>query len=99
MDKEKKLGKMRDFVVIGLGRFGRSIATELFVMGNEVLAIDKNSQSVMAVDGKVSSAVTADATSYDILFSLGVQNFDCVINCIGDDLQASILTTLICKDL
>ena len=99
MDKEKKLGKMRDFVVIGLGRFGRSIATELFVMGNEVLAIDKNSQSVMAVDGKVSSAVTADATSYDILFSLGVQNFDCAVVCIGDDLESSLLIVQLCKEL
>ena len=99
MEKDKKLGKMKDFVVIGLGRFGKSIATELYAMGNEVLAIDKNSQGVMAVDGKVSSAVTADATSKDILFSLGVQNFDCAVVAIGGDLESSLLVAQVCKEL
>ena len=99
MDKEKKIGKMKDFVVFGVGRFGKSVATELYAMGNEVLAIDKDSQSVMAIDGKVSSAVTADGTSRDILYSLGVQNFDCAIVCIGDELEASILIVQLCKDL
>ena len=96
---DKKLEKMKDFLVVGLGRFGRSVATELFAMGNEVLAIDKNSQNVVAVEGKVSTAVTADATSYDILYSLGAQNFDCAIICIGDELESSLLIVQLCKEL
>lgn len=99
MEKAKKLGKMKDFVVIGIGRFGKSVAIELFAMGNEVLAIDKVSQNVASVEGKVSSAVTADATSYDILYSLGVQNFDCAIVCIGDELESSLLVVQLCKEL
>jgi len=99
MDKVKKLGKMKDFVVIGIGRFGNSVATELFTMGNEVLAIDRNSQNIVELDGKVSSAVAADATSYDILYSLGVQNFDCAIVCIGDELESSLLVVQLCKEL
>ena len=99
MDKEKKLGKMKDFVVIGLGRFGKSVATELYMMGNEVLAIDKNSQTVMSIDGKVSTAVTADATAKEVLYSLGVQNFDCAIVCVGDDLEGSLLIVQMCKEL
>lgn len=91
--------KMNQFVVIGLGRFGRSVATKLASLGNEVLVIDTNKEAIRQIEGQVSSAVVADATGTGVLHSLGVQNFDCAINCIGDDLQANILTTLICKDL
>ena len=91
--------KMTQFVVIGLGRFGRTVATTLASLGNEVLAIDTNPQLVKKVEQYVSGAVVADSTQSDVLHSLGVQNFDCVVNCIGDDLQSSILTTLNCKDL
>ena len=96
----KKINKkMTQFVVIGLGRFGRSVALTLSDLGMEVLAIDTKPEAVKSLEGIVSGAVVADSTGTDVLHSLGVQNFDCVINCIGNDLQASILTTLICKDL
>ena len=96
----KKINKeMRQFVVIGLGRFGRTIATTLSALGNEVLVVDTCVESIKRIEPLVSGAVVADATGTDVLHSLGLQNFDCVVNCIGDDLQASILTTLICKDL
>lgn len=96
----KKISKkMTQFVVIGLGRFGKAIATNLASLGNEVLVIDTNPEAVKQLEGIVSGAVVADSTGTDVLHSLGVQNFDCAINCIGNDLQASILTTLICKDL
>jgi len=98
MDK-KITTKMNDFLVIGLGRFGRSVATTLYSMGKEVLAIDSKPENVQSLDGKVSTAVTANASSKDILFSLGVQNFDCAIICIGDDLESSLLTAQICKEL
>ena len=91
--------KMKDFVVIGLGRFGKSVATQLYTMGNEVLAIDKVSLEANQMEGKVSSAVTADATKYEIMHSLGVQNFDCAIICIGDELEASLLIVEVCKEL
>ena len=91
--------KMTQFAVIGLGRFGMSVALSLAEQGKDVLAIDIDPETVKQVEQYVSSAVVADSTGTDILFSLGVQNFDCVINCIGENLQASILTTLICKDL
>ena len=96
----KKIAKrMEQFVVIGLGRFGKSLATALSELGKEVLAIDINAESVKQMEGIVSGAVVADATGNDVLHSLGVQNFDCAIVCIGDNLQANILATLICKDL
>ena len=99
-ENEIKLNKkMTQFVVIGLGRFGRSIATRLAEMGKEVLCIDKNESAVKQMQDVVSAAVVADSTEKEVLHSLGVQNFDCAINCIGEDLQSSILTTLNCKEL
>ena len=99
MDKVKNSQKMKDFLVVGLGRFGKSVASELYSMGNEVLAIDKNQQNVLDIEGKVSTAVTADATSMDVLHSLGARNFDCAIVCIGDSIESSLLVVQNCKEL
>jgi len=90
---------MKDFIVLGLGRFGKSVAETLYSMGNEVLAVDADPKRVASLDGKVSTAVTADASSYDILYSLGAQNFDCAIICIGDNLEASLMSAQVCKEL
>ena len=91
--------KMKDFVVIGLGRFGKSVASQLYTMGKEVLAIDRNQLETNQMEGKVSSSITADATKYEIMHSLGVQNFDCAIVCIGEALEASLLVVEACKEL
>lgn len=99
MDKERNLDKLNDFVVIGAGRLGRSVATHLFSQGKEVLVIDKNQANVNALNGKVSTAVTTDAISVEVLHSLGVQNFDCAIVCIATDLESSLLVCQNCKDL
>lgn len=88
-----------DYVVIGLGRFGKSLALNLAELGKNVLAIDNNIQSVEAVEGFVTQAVVADVTQKEVLHSLGVQNFDCAIVCIGGNLTASMLATLSCKEL
>lgn len=99
LENKKIIKEMTQFVVIGLGRFGKSVATTLASLGKEVLAIDKNVENVREMEGKVTSAVLADSTVNNVLHSLGVQNFECAIVCIGDNLQDSILTTLTCKDL
>lgn len=93
------MDKLNDFVVIGINRLGESVATHLFALGKEVLAIDKNQAKISNLGGRVSTAVSTDATSYDVLHSLGVQNFDCVIICINDNLEGSLLTAQIVKDL
>ena len=98
MDK-KITERMKDYIVIGLGRFGKSLATTLYSMGNEVLAVDLDQKKVADLDGRVSTAVSADASSYDILYSLGAQNFDCAIICIGDNLEASLISAQVCKEL
>lgn len=89
----------KEFVVIGLGRFGGSICRELAKMGVSVLAMDKNEDLVNEYSNIVTHAVVGDSTDETILKSLGIRNFDHVIVAIGDDIQASILTTLILKEL
>lgn len=91
--------EFNDYVVIGLGKFGRSIAKNLSEEGKNVLAIDGNPKNIESVENIVTHAVSADVSKKDVLYSLGVQNFDCAIVCIGDDLSASMLSTLICKEL
>ncbi|SDY11693.1 TrkA family potassium uptake protein [Thermoactinomyces sp. DSM 45892] len=87
------------FAVIGIGRFGSSIATTLYKEGNEVLAIDMNESRIDEIKDQVSHAVITDSTDEEALRAIGIRNFDTVIVAIGDDIQASILTVLVLKEL
>jgi trk system potassium uptake protein len=87
------------YAVIGLGRFGSSLATTLHQAGNEVLAIDRNEERIEEYKDHVTYAVVADSTDEEALKNVGIRNFDAVIVAIGDDIQASILTVLILKEL
>ncbi|MDZ5712903.1 potassium channel family protein [Jeotgalibacillus haloalkalitolerans] len=89
----------KEFVVIGLGRFGGSIVRELIEQGMEVMAIDKFEDKVDEFATIATHAVMADSTDEAALRSLGIRNFDHVIVAIGDDIQASILTTLMLKEI
>lgn len=89
----------KQVVVIGLGRFGSSVCQELYKMGHEVLAIDSNMDRVDANRDHSSHAVFANATDESELKALGVRNFDNAIVAIGDDLQASVLCTLMLKEI
>ncbi|WP_017753550.1 potassium channel family protein [Calidifontibacillus oryziterrae] len=89
----------KEFAVIGLGRFGGSICRTLAQEGMEVLAIDINEDRVHEFSNIVSHAVVADTTDESVLKGLGIRNFDHVIVAIGDNIQSSILTTLILKEL
>lgn len=91
--------KKKLFVVIGLGRFGSSVAQTLFSMGYDVMAIDLDEELIDQMKDKVTYGVTADALEERVLESLGVRNFDVAIVAIGNDIQASILITLTLKEL
>ena len=82
---------MKTYVVVGLGRFGQSIACRLCELGNEVLALDKNPEYVQQISNFVTQAVVADAQDSDVLRALGIRNYDCAIVAIGKDLSASVL--------
>lgn len=89
----------KEFAVIGLGRFGGSICRTLAEQGIEVMAIDSNEDRVNEYAMIASHAVVGNTTDEKVLKGLGIRNFDHVIVAIGDDIQASILTTIILKEL
>lgn len=89
----------KEFVVIGLGRFGGSIVRELVEQGADVMAIDASAERVEEFMSIATEAIIADTTDEVVLKSLGLSNFEHVIVAIGEDIQSSILTTLILKEL
>jgi len=90
---------LKQFVVIGLGRFGLSLAETLYDLGHDVLGIDIDEEIVQNVADSITHAVKADATDENVLKALGVRNFDVAVVSIGNDIQASILVTLILKEM
>ncbi len=90
---------MKSFAVIGLGRFGTAVAKVLAELGNEVLAVDKDPEVIKEVSSLVTYAVEADVMDETVLRDLGISNMDAVVISIGSDLQASIMATLISKEL
>lgn len=90
---------MKQFAIIGLGRFGASLARTLIRMGYEVLAIDADAIKVEELAEVVTHAVQANALEEAVLKSLGVRNFDVVVVAIGQDIQSNILVTLLLKEI
>lgn len=91
--------KKNQYAVIGLGRFGSSLAKELKKQGYEVLGIDKYEERVEEMSSVLTHTVVANCIDEDVLRSIGIRNFDCVVVAIGDDIQASILTCILLKDM
>lgn len=89
----------KEIAVIGLGRFGGSIVMELSEMNVDVLVIDTDEARVNEYQDYYSEGIIGDSTDEAMLKSIGIDNYDNVIVAIGDNIQASILSTLILKDL
>lgn len=79
--------------VIGLGRFGSSLALELVKGGHQVLGIDNDDKIVQSLAGELTHVVTANTTDEETLKELGLADLDVAVVAIGADLEASILTT------
>jgi trk system potassium uptake protein TrkA len=90
---------MKQYAVIGLGRFGSSVAKTLASKGQQVLAIDSVEDSVQDLAEYVTNAVCIDATDEKALKNVGIQSVDVAIVAIGKSLEASILVTLALKEL
>ena len=88
----------KEYVVIGLGRFGGSIVRELNALDMDVMAIDRDENRVNEYSDIATHAVVADTTDEAVMKSLGIRNFDHVIVAI-ENIQSSTLTTLILKEL
>ena len=89
----------KQYAVIGLGRFGTSVALTLHSLGHEVLAVDSDEERVQKLSEEVTHVVQADTTDEISLSALGLRNFDAVVVAIGEDVQANVATTLLLKEL
>ncbi len=85
--------------VIGLGRFGSAVATELVRLGHDVLGVDSDLATVQALSGDLTHVVQAEATDEESLSRLGITEFDAAVVGITGDLETSILATLLLKRL
>lgn len=90
---------MQSFVVLGLGRFGQSVAKTLCGLGHEVLAIDENEALIQSISDYVTYAVIGDVTDENVLKSVGIRNFDAAIISTGKNLESSILVTQMLKEM
>ena len=88
-----------EFAVVGLGRFGTSIAKALSDADQAVLAVDINEENVQKISNIVTQAVVADVTDIDAMRAIGIRNVDVAIITAASHLQASILGTLILKEV
>ena len=89
----------RQYAVIGMGRFGTSVAMTLVKAGQEVLVVDSDEERIQKVAEFFTHAVVLDTTEEASLAAVGIRNFDMVVVAIGHDVQASVLTTLLLKEM
>lgn len=90
---------MKSFAVIGCGRFGSSVAKTLHGLGYEVLALDSDEEIIQEISDEVTHAVVVDVMDEVALKELGLSNFDVVVVSIGSNIEASIMATIIAKEL
>ena len=81
-------------MVIGLGRFGTSVASSLVQLGHQVLAVDANAERVQSLADELPHVTQADTSDPEVLKQLSVMDFAHVVVAIGHDMEASVLTTL-----
>lgn len=89
----------KSFLVIGAGRFGKSVAHTFNELGHDVMLVDKDEALVQLMSNEVTNVLIADVTSESCLKSLGVRNFDAVVLAIGYDIQASIMAAILLVEL
>lgn len=88
-----------EYAVLGLGKFGMSVAKELADAGVEVLAVDRREEAVHEIADTVTYAAIADVTEPGVLESLGIGNMDGVIISIAENMEASVIATIVSKEL
>lgn len=85
--------------VLGLGIFGRTVATQLTKAGREVIAVDYDSQHVNIIADEVTTAAIGDFTDFELLKNIGLDNCDTVVIATGTNLESSVLAVMHCKRL
>lgn len=90
---------MNSFCIIGLGRFGRTLALKLAESGNQVMAIDRSESKVADIADNITDAVIGDASNEKFLSLAGVTNYDCAVVCFSKNVNDSVLVTLLLKEM
>src|SRR3989304_3273057 len=90
---------MRQIAVIGLGKFGSTVARRLVEEGAQGIAIDENKEGVEALKDYVTYAAVANSTDEGALRALGVHNVDVAVVCVGEDVEANLLSTLLLRQM
>ncbi len=88
---------MKSVLVIGLGRFGRHLATKMLEMGNDVMVVDQDAEQVELMAGRFVECTIGDCTKEPVVASLGVENFDICFVTTGEDFQSSLVITALLK--
>jgi hypothetical protein len=96
---DRRGDRMKNILLIGLGRFGKHIAMQLNEMGHEIMAVDINEERVNRILPFVTNAQIGDSTDASFLESLGIGNFDICFVTIGGSFQNSLETTSLLKEL
>ncbi len=93
------MSKNEQFAVLGLGRFGQSIAKTFVDNGCDVLCVDKSIEAVNEMSKYASNVTRADVADVHAMAALGLNNFDVIIIAIGENMEAAIMATLIAKEM
>ncbi len=88
----------KQFAILGIGRFGASMALTLASMGHDVLAVDSDEDRINSVADEVTHALIMDITDEESIHQLGLSNFDVVVVSVGHDLQSSIMAVVLAKE-
>ncbi len=91
--------KNKTIAVIGLGRFGTTIAKLLASMNHEVLGVDIDPEVVQKISPYITHAIVADTTDEEAIKALALSQFDLVIVAIGDNVQANLMTSMLLKEM
>ena len=89
----------QNIIVAGAGRFGSQVATSLFQLGHDVLAVDQDQARIQELIGRVTYSVAGDVTDEVLMRDLGVENFDVAIVAIGRNVESSIMTAVLLRSL
>ena len=99
MNNQILVSGKKQVVVVGLGRFGSSVAAALYNLGHDVLAMDLNSDRVQDIMGQVTHPVSGDGTNETVLKELGVPDYDAAVISVGSDVVSSVLTCVLLKTM
>lgn len=89
----------KTYAIFGLGRYGRAVAKELVNNGAEVLAVDMDDELVNGAVGELPYCKCADITDAEVIKRLGIANVDTVIIAMAQNLEASVMATMLCKEV